>query len=42
MRQPDYNVQEINALLQFVRENKQALFGTGGKGSSKEEKVKEK
>ncbi|XP_041470166.1 uncharacterized protein LOC121419780 [Lytechinus variegatus] len=33
---------EVEALLQFVATRKHELFGTGGKGSSKEEKLKER
>ncbi|XP_072023203.1 LOW QUALITY PROTEIN: uncharacterized protein, partial [Amphiura filiformis] len=36
----DYSENEVQALLKFVEANKPLLFGNGGKGSSKEEKVK--
>nr|XP_054766870.1 nuclear receptor coactivator 6-like [Lytechinus pictus] len=41
-RSKDFQRVEVEALLQFVATRKHELFGTGGKGSSKEEKLKER
>ncbi|XP_071854503.1 uncharacterized protein, partial [Apostichopus japonicus] len=41
-RCPDFSEVETLTLVEFVATHKALLFGTGGKGSSKEEKMKER